>query len=100
METKYREFCEKYKEKLRLDKDIEENPYPHMGVFSDLRDRITFQVSVYATCPGMFRSYNNESLFALDEEDLEYLYNKYSKLLKEEMNSKIDKIKKKYNDSV
>ncbi len=36
----------------------------------------------------------------LDNEDLEYLYNKYSKKLKEEMNAQIAEINNKYKSNI
>ncbi len=42
--------------------------------------------------------YNGTNLFTLDDEDLEYLYNKYSKKLESEMLQNIEKVKDNYKD--
>jgi len=72
-------FCKSYKEKLELDKDIKdtENNRP----WTDYRDRIKFVVVENRTCPGYLRLslYPGETVLTLDEEDLQYLYNKYKK---------------------
>lgn len=43
METSIREFCIKYKEKLKNDQDIADNP---IEIYSDKRARISFHLVV------------------------------------------------------
>ena len=97
MSTPYRDFCKKYKEKLKNDKEIKEDS---LSRYDDFRDRITFRVNVYATCPGLVRmgGWAGDVLFNLDAEDLQYLYNKYSKKIKAEMEQNIAKVKDDYKD--
>jgi len=98
MKTAIRDFCRKYDEKLINDKDIAERDIP---TFNDLRDRITFRVNVLSICPAIMKSfieYSGNNLFDLDEEDLKYLYNKYSKKIEEEMRGNISEIEKMYKD--
>lgn len=40
--------------------------------------------------------YHGKNLFFLDEEDLKYLYEKYSKKLQDEMNKNIEYVKQMY----
>lgn len=98
MKTSIKDFCKKYEEKLINDKDIAEREMKRMY---DLRDRITFRVNVLSICPSIMKSfieYGGNTLFDLDEEDLKYLYNKYSKKIKEEMQENISEIKKMYEN--
>lgn len=99
MDTKYRDFCLKYNQKIKNDKDIKENPVEH-EYLNDLRERISFTVMEYTTSPVTMPSIHNHGnvLFRLDEEDLEYLYNKYSKRVKAEMDAKLGEIKDSYKD--
>ena len=43
--------------------------------------------------------YHGSNLFFLDEEDLKYLYEKYSKKLQDEMNKNIEQVKQMYGQS-
>jgi len=99
MSTGYRDFCEKYNKKLKNDKDIKDNK---LDFLRDFRDRINFSVNMYIACPNtMCRwDYNGQNLFRLDEEDLEYLYNKYSKKIEAEMAQNIAKVKDSYKDAL
>ncbi len=100
MTTGYRDFCEKYKEKIANDKDIREN---EVDFQRDYRDRITFSISIYSTCPQAVRSprmFDETTMFTLDEEDLKYLYDKYSKKLEAEMEANIAKVKGSYKDAL
>lgn len=96
MDTRIQEFCSIYKKKLNNDKDIAEKP---LEFLSDYRDRIIFYVSYNTHSPASPGSlFNlNTSIMRLDEEDLKYLYDKYSKKLKEEMDKNINELKDKYN---
>lgn len=94
MKTAIIDFFKKYEEKLINDKDIAERD---MNRIDDLRDRITFRVNVLSICPAIMKNfieYSGNNLFDLDEEDLKYLYNKYSKKIKEEMRGNISEIEK------
>lgn len=97
MDTGIRDFCVKYKEKLKNDKDIKEN---QLDYSRDFRDRISFNVNMYTSHPNIMWSfgYNGQNLFTLDSEDLEYLYNKYSKKIEAEMEQNIVKVKDRYKD--
>lgn len=99
MNTRYKDFCENYKKKLTLDKDIQENKLDWM---EDYRDRINFKVTVFTSHPHHVTfplgNYRGTELITLDSEDLEYLYNKYLKKLEDEMNKNIESVKDKYKD--
>jgi len=99
MDIGIRDFCVKYNQKLKNDKDIKEN---QLDFTSDYRDRINFNLNVYVTSPNTYwmGEYNGQALFRLDEEDLEYLHNKYSKKIQAEMEQNIAKIKDDYKDSL
>jgi len=99
MATGIRDFCIKYNEKLKNDKDIKEN---QLDFFSDYRDRINFNLNMYVNCPNtMWKGqYNGQNLFKLDEEDLKYLHNKYSKKIEAEMEQNIAKVKDDYKDAL
>lgn len=98
MNTAIRDFCIKYRQKLNLDKDIEENP--PIWFFDDRRDRIEFRLNVYAKSPsGIVLGYDNgRNLFKLDDEDLQYLYDKYSKKIEQEKKENISEIEKMYEN--
>lgn len=98
MDTGIRDFCIKYNEKLKNDKDIKEN---QLDLFSDYRDRISFNLNMYVSCPNTtwIGHCNGQYLFTLDEEDLEYLHKKYSKKIEVEMEQNIAKIKDSYRDA-
>jgi len=98
MDTVIRNFCKKYKEKLYNDKDIKENK---TSFVNDYRDRINFYVLERTNNPNTYYIggvYHGDTLFCLDEEDLKYLYNKYSKKIKEERDKNIEDIKEEYKD--
>ena len=99
MDTGIKDFCVKYNEKLKNDKDIKEN---QLDVFNDYRDRINFNLNMYVICPNIHwtEQYNGQNLFRLDEEDLKYLYNKYSKKIEAEMERNIEKVKNDYKDTL
>lgn len=87
-------FCKAYQEKLKNDKNIKEVNIPFL---QDRRKRINFVVNLIESIPGTvnFPGYGR-ALFTLDEEDLNYLYNKYSKYLEKELFSKIEDLQKDY----
>ena len=97
MNTEIKDFCKKYKQKLVNDEDIKKNK---QDTLTDCRDRIKFKVHQFEDAPGYYRAnymgYSGSSLFELDAEDLQYLYNKYSKKLEAEMNRNIEKVKQEY----
>lgn len=100
MKSSINDFCKLYKEKLKLDKDIKETTPTFFD--EDYRDRISFILTEYTTNPGSTwfppGHYSGTHLFTLDSEDLEYLYNKYSKKLVKELEDNINEIKKEYNE--
>lgn len=98
METGYRNFCKTYKEKLETDKDIEENK---QSIFEDHRKRIWFYICSDYSYPMQLPSFipykMGAKLFNLDKEDLDYLYNKYSNKIEEELQRNIEELKKDYD---
>ena len=92
MDTKINQFCKKYLEKLKNDKDIAE---VKLDFFEDYRERIGFCITEHSKTPNChyLGMYNGSNLFFLDEEDLKYLYEKYSKKLQDEMNKNIEQVK-------
>lgn len=97
MKTGILEFCTKYLEKLKNDKEIKEL---EIDVYKDNRPRISFYLKYRFNIPGsptMSLGLSGKTLFDLDEEDLKYLYEKYSKRLTGEMNENIDNVKELYN---
>ena len=99
METGIKDFCIKYKEKLKNDKDIKEN---QKDFLCDYRERINFNLNIHVTRPNSLweMPHNGQKLFRLDEDDLEYLYKKYSKKIHEEMEQNISEIKDRYKDII
>lgn len=97
MNKDIKEFCKLYHEKIKNDLEIKNNP---KSPFEDYTDRVTFSISFGKYAPAFFKvdfgRYPN-TLFALDQEDLDYLYNKYSKKLQEELDANIEALKKEYN---
>ena len=102
MNMEIKNFIKKYREKIELDnkrKEFEEkrkddvhympNPYPFIRFYIGCEARHLYSFS-------HFPSYN--SIIELDNEDLEYLYSKYSKKLLEELDSNIEDIKNKYKE--
>lgn len=98
MDTKINQFCKKYLEKLKNDKDIAE---VKLDFFQDYRERIGFCITEYSNTPNChyLGMYLGSNLFFLDEEDLKYLYEKYSKKLQDEMNKNIEYVKQVYGRS-
>lgn len=99
MKTGYRDFCEKHNEKIANDADIKEN---ESTKFTDFRKRIGFSVNIKESSPGTMWifGYSGDDLFVLDAEDLEYLYNKYSRKVQEEMDKNIEDIKNSYGNAL
>ena len=93
----YRDFCKGYKLKLVNDKDIKE--IPKKFSLSDTRDRVVFSVNMENSCPAFTKSwdYNGTNIFELDNEDLEYLYNKYSGRVADERIKDIKRVEELYN---
>jgi hypothetical protein len=89
-------FCKAVLKKKANDLDIKVKP---LDPFMDYRDRVNFFITMTEFSPGTFPSMQYgipTRLLRLDEEDIDYLYNKYSKLLKEELNEQIDKLTARY----
>lgn len=91
------EFCKKYKEKLKNDNDIAENPLGDF--FVDYRQRISFFVSYFEFAPGIrpMGNYSPVSVLKLDDEDLKYLYDKYYAKLQSERDELVAKLDKEYS---
>lgn len=98
MNTKINQFCKKYLEKLKNDKDIAAT---EVDLFKDYRERINFCITEYSKTPNChyLGTYSGSNLFFLDEDDLKYLYEKYSKKLQDEMNKNIEQVKQMYGQS-
>lgn len=97
MNTKIKDFCEKYQDKLRFDKSIAKDKQKYS--FHDYRDRISFNVNMTIYTPNimLLGGFNHGTIMMkLDAEDLKYLYNKYSKKIIDEMEENIQKIKNEY----
>jgi len=95
MDTEIRDFCVKYNEKIKNDKDIKDN---QLYFFSDYRERINFYLNIHVSCLHYIG--NGQNLFMLDEEDLKYLYKKYSKKIEAEMEHNIAKVKDSYKKAL
>jgi len=95
MNTGYRDFCRKYKEKLKRDLEIK---IPNSD---NLRIKFIFNIEIVEKFPvAVFYPPDKKYLFTLDDEDLVYLYNKYSKLIRDELEENIKKIKEEYKDVI
>ena len=95
MDNTINQFCKKYFEKLKNDKDIEEVKLDYLY---DYRERIGFYVTEYTFTPHCYYTGINTGnrLFVLDDEDLKYLHDKYSKRLQDEMNKNLEQIRQMY----
>lgn len=98
MDTEIHDFCEAYVKKLRLDKDILDNPaVTSMQMLSDIRERLNFTINLHVTYPmSYYPNRGGRQLFVLDAEDLNYLYEKYSKRLAAEMEKNVEYVKNLY----
>jgi hypothetical protein len=72
------DFCNKYLEKVKNDNDIKTNS---VRIDCDLRSRIKFDITYSETCPAIVGGLLNHRLISVDDDDLKYLYDKYSKLI-------------------
>lgn len=90
----YLEFCKKYKEKIKLE-SLEENKEGYYNIHPEY---ITFSLNMMHGF-GMTIGNIGVNLFTLDKEDLEYLSNKYSKKLVEEMQIEIERVKGNYDNA-
>lgn len=89
-------FCKSYQEKLKNDKDIKETKVPF---WQDYRKRISLVVNLVESTPFITTlPRSGRALFTLDEEDLNYFWNKYSKYLEEELFLEIENLQKKYTE--
>ena len=98
MSTDIKRLCSKIVEKRKNDKSIAESE-ERLDQSFDFRKRIAFTVSYTERSPGLFPmiGYHGMPTIDLDEDDLDYLYKKYSKKLKLELNDTIKKLEKEYN---
>jgi hypothetical protein len=98
MNKGYLEFCNKYKKKLVNDKEISERKEGKVEPYDDITDRINFRVNMTRAAPGyeVLGINNGDDFFILDQEDLDYLYAKYSKRLNEEMEKNIQEVRDQY----
>lgn len=97
MNTEIKRFCEYYNKKLKRDKAVKEH-----GVMPEALTRFTFRVNVEENEIGVHfvYPYNGTNILVLDDEDLEYLYNKYSKKILEEMKENIEQVKEDYKEYI
>lgn len=90
MKTETIDFCKKYKENLH-NKEFLKND--NSSFFEEMDKDV---VDFYITSKKKSR-YNSEAfILKLDEEDLEWLYKKYSKKAEEELQENINELKEKY----
>jgi hypothetical protein len=88
METKYKDFCEKYKER----KDItEKSDKQSLKNLNSKKEDVVFNL-VISKSGSMIEDISLE----LDDEDLDHIYSQFSKKLEEEMNKNIEDIKDSY----
>lgn len=100
MKNKINEFIKKVKLKEINDKLISEDDSPH--AWEDFRERVYFTLSVDEHTPALFQTNfhggrSGTDLILLDTEDIKYFYDKYSKFAQDELNEKIESLKKEYN---
>lgn len=93
MKTGVLQFCENYAKKLKSDEDFKVNP----RTWQDYRDEYSFTLSVKTHCPMVIMGQYSSELITLDDEDLKYLYDKYSKKLEEEMKQNLLDVQKAYD---
>ena len=88
-------FCKNYLKKLdNAKKDIENSSINK--TFNDdflTKKSISFNLNMRESD---FLISSKTELFKLDDEDLKYLYDKYSKRIKDELNANIESVKQKY----
>jgi len=93
------EFCKRYNKKTKEATPKKDSIYPSYMLTEGRTSQKTtiFSLTVEDHDPDYIRiGQSGENLFELDQEDLDYLYHKYSKLLEKELQSEIDEIRKKY----
>jgi predicted metal-dependent hydrolase len=95
MKQIYKTFCEQYLAKLESDKEIEKQKNSEFNPFRQTVPA-TFELRYYhARTPFLFIG-GGEYSIVLDDEDLEYLYKKYSKLLTQELEQNIKELNEDY----
>lgn len=91
MKLEYNEFCKAYEDKLNLKKTNEKR--------STLdQEYIYFSVNLVQGFSSSFNWLSGSNILRLDDEDLKYLHDKYSKELVKEMESNLNEIKEKYKN--
>lgn len=97
--TNYKEFIKAYHKKIKNDKDREDS---FISPMDDTREKIAFQLTYSSHTPAYsgLRTDYGKVLMTLDQEDIDYFYNKYKNRLEEEMRGKIDEIKNEYKDLI
>lgn len=103
------DFCKFYKKKLEIKKKNEKTRM-EAEVMKDKKakalmislagnENVTFSIHVkeHLFSQSEITPYTGVILFELDEDDLKYLYDKYSKRLQGEMEDNIHEIKSNYN---
>lgn len=96
MKTEALDFCKKYQESIR-NKEILENE----KILDDISNSFIIKfdkklIDFYIASKETGRYENKTFLLKLDEEDLQYLYEKYSKKAKKELEENIEGLKEKY----
>jgi len=98
------DFIKKYKERNKNQEIIKNRkPLNSHEMISDYVNRINFHLCYSAYCPATihFGGPRYTELLELDEEDIQYLINKYSRKLNKELqetiNESTNKILNKYN---
>jgi len=114
MDNKILIFCNKYTEKVksnaiikRKKSEVEEKmaKISSTGYMSALMEdntpNITFRVNVETHIPSQIKiGRDGDNLINLDQEDLDYLYKKYSKKLVKERDQRINSIKTEYENAL
>jgi len=95
MKQTYKTFCEQYLAKLESDKEIEKQKNSEFNPFRQTVPA-TFELRYYHARTSFLFIGGGEYSIVLDDEDLEYLYKKYSKLLAQELEQNIKELNESY----
>jgi len=88
MKTKYKDFCEKYRERKDINKKFGNQSLKNLN---SNKEDVVFNL-VISKSGSMFEDISLE----LDDEDLDHIYSQFSKKLEDEMNKNIEDIKDSY----
>lgn len=96
MKTEALDFCKKYQQSIR-NKEIfrEDNKINPFTIKFDKK-----LINFYIVSKEIGRYEDNTFLLKLDKEDLQYLYEKYSKKAKEELEQNLEELKKELEENI